>query len=272
MYLGIDVGGTKTLVGSLTNEGVITQWHKFPTPEKYADFLPALKEVLHTFEAKDFRAIGIAAPGLIDREHGIFKAGGNIKWRNVHLQTDLARMMHTPVVLENDVNAAAVSEAKLLKGMYESVLYIAPGTGIGTGATINCELTKSFEDMEGGQMLLEHNGKLVKWENLASGKAIVERFGKRASEIDDAKTWKIISRDLARGFIDLIAIVQPDVIVVGGGVGTHLPKYKKYLLEELKKFETPLTKIPPIRQAQRPEEAVVYGCYDLAKAKYGHIA
>ena len=109
MYLGIDVGGTKTLVGSLTNEGVITQWHKFPTPEKYADFLPALKEVLHTLEAKDFRAIGIAAPGLIDREHGIFKAGGNIKWRNVHLQTDLARMMHTPVVLENDVNAAAVS-------------------------------------------------------------------------------------------------------------------------------------------------------------------
>lgn len=272
MYLGIDVGGTKTLVGSLTNEGVITHWHKFPTPEKYADFLPTLKEVLHSFEAKDFKAIGIAAPGMIDREHGVLKAGGNLKWRNVHLQTDLARMMHTPVLLENDANAGTVSEAMLLKHDYETVLYIAIGTGIGSGATINCKLTKAFEDMEAGQMLIEHNDKLVKWESFASGKAIFDRFGKKASEIDDAKTWKIISHDLARGLIDLIAVVQPDVIVIGGGIGTHLPKYKKYLLAELKKFETPLTKIPPIRQAQRPEEAVVYGCYDLVKEKYGHTS
>ena len=121
-------------------------------------------------------------------------------------------------------------------------------------------------------MLFEHKNKLMQWEDFASGRAIYERFGKKASEINDAKTWKIISRDMAIGFLDLIAVVQPDVIVIGGGIGTHLPKYKKHLLAELEKYETPLTKTPPILQAQRPEEAVVYGCYDLAKEKYGHAA
>lgn len=272
MYLGIDVGGTKTLVASLTNDGVISESKKFPTPANYHNFLLELRHTITHLEAKDFKAAGIAVPGAVDRLHGIGKDYGNLPWHNVHIQADLERIIHAPVVVENDANAGAVSESMLLKGKHETVLYIAIGTGIGTGVTRKNKLAEGFEDMEGGLMLFEHHNKLVKWESFASGHAIFERFGKKASEINDAKTWKIISRDLAIGFIDLIAVVQPDVIVIGGGIGTHLPKYKKYLLEELKKYETPLTNIPPIQQAQRPEEAVVYGCYDLAKEKYGHIA
>jgi predicted NBD/HSP70 family sugar kinase len=271
MYLGIDVGGTKTLVASLTNDGVITESKKFPTPKVYHNFILELRHTLATFEHKDFKAAGIAVPGVVDRHRGIGMDYGNLPWHDVHIQADLERIIHAPVLLENDANAGAVSESMLLKHKYETVLYIAIGTGIGTGVTINNKLAEGFEDMEGGLMLFEHRNKLVKWESFASGHAIYERFGKKASEINDAKIWKIISRDLALGIIDLIAVVQPDAIVLGGGIGTHFPKYKKWLLAELEKYETPLTKIPAIRQAQRPEEAVVYGCYDLAKAKYGNI-
>jgi predicted NBD/HSP70 family sugar kinase len=63
--------------------------------------------------------------------------------------------------------------------------------------------------------------------------------------------------------------VQPEVIVIGGSVGGHLSRFKDFLEKELKKFETPLIPIPPIRQAQRPDDAVLYGCYDLAKSVYG---
>jgi predicted NBD/HSP70 family sugar kinase len=115
-------------------------------------------------------------------------------------------------------------------------------------------------------MLLEHHGKMVTWESFASGKAIVKRFGKRAEDIHDAKTWKIISHDISLGLIDLIAVLQPEVIVFGGGVDIFFERFKEHLEDALKKYETPLTPIPPLIKAARPNEAVVYGCYDYAKS------
>lgn len=275
MYLGVDVGGTKTLVASLTNKGEITESVKFPTPKSYNDFIRQLTETIHGLKTKEFQAGGIALPGKIDRAQGVRKHAtglvfGNLPWKNVPIQADLEKIIHAPVIVENDANAGAVSEARLLKDKYETALYIAIGTGIGVGATRHGRLIPGLEDMEAGQILLEHQGKLEKWESFASGHAIFKRFNKRASEITDERTWKIISKDLAAGIIQLIAIVQPDVIILGGGIGTHYSKYKKYLLEVLKRYEVPLVPIPPIVQAKRPEEAVVYGCYNLAKERYGN--
>jgi predicted NBD/HSP70 family sugar kinase len=64
-------------------------------------------------------------------------------------------------------------------------------------------------------------------------------------------------------------MTEPDIIIVGGGVGTYLDSYIEPLTRELKRYENPLLKIPPIREAQRPETAVVYGAYDLARTIYG---
>ena len=119
-------------------------------------------------------------------------------------------------------------------------------------------------------MALEYKGKLVAWEDFASGKAIVERFGKQAKDIDDTATWQRIVHDWAHGFLELIALVQPDVIIIGGSVGTHFAKYSNLLKKELSTYHNPMVPIPPIIQASRPELAVVYGCYDLARSKYGH--
>ena len=120
-------------------------------------------------------------------------------------------------------------------------------------------------DSESGQILLEHDGKMRTWESFASGKAIVKKYGKRASEIEDERIWRAISKNIALGLVQLIAVVQPDVIVIGGGVGSHFEKFKKPLNEILKKYETPMVTIPPVVGAINAEEAVVYGCYHLAK-------
>lgn len=268
MYLGIDVGGTKTLVASLTDAGAITEAKKFPTPKNYDNFILELKNCLIHLEHKEFKAVGIGLPGRIDREHGIFIGGGNLTWTNEHVKTDIARFTHTPTVVENDAKLAALSEAMLLKHAYNRVLYVTISTGIGAGVVVNQRLDPGFLNIESGQAIFEHKGKMMRWEKFASGKAIVERFGKKAADINDQATWKIITRDFSLGLMSLIANVQPDVIVIGGSVGTYFNKYGKLLEAELKKYETPLTHIPPLKQAQRPEEAVVYGCYDLAKSKY----
>lgn len=268
MYVGIDIGGTKTLVAALTNEGAIHESLKFPTPADYDEFLTELRANVAKLTTHDFRAGCVAGPGMIDRRKGVFKVGGNLGWHNVHLQHDVERITHCPMLLENDANLAGLSEAMLLKDKHAKVLYITISTGIGGGFIVDQRIDPSMADIEPGHMMLQRGDKIVKWESFASGKAIYERFGQKASEIEDPKIWQAIVKDWAVGFLDLLAVTEPDVIVLGGGVGHYLPKYHDLLVAELKKYATPLVRIPPIIKAQRPEEAVVYGCYDLARSVY----
>lgn len=267
MYVGIDIGGTKTLVATLDDKGVIKESLKFPTPKNYDNFLNQLANNVAELTTKDFKAGCVAAPGQIDRKRGKFLDGGNLHWINAPLQRDVERITRCPMLLENDAKLAGLSESMLLKN-YERVLYVTISTGIGYALIVNQAIDTAVGDPGGRAMLLEHRGKLVPWENFASGGAIVRRYGRRASEISDQSTWKQITRDLAPGFLELIAILHPQVIVIGGGVGHYLERFHEPLVSVLKHYETPLLTIPPIVEARRPDEAVVYGCYDLAKATY----
>lgn len=268
MYLTIDIGGTKTLVASLTNEGVITERLRFETPKPYDEFLKTLAETFNSLQTKEFIACGVGVPGRLDLEKGIGFAMGNLPWRNVTIRKDVKKIVGIPVIIHNDSKLAGLSEAMLLK-QYDRVLFITVSTGISAGLITNQTIDAALEHAEPGKMPIQHDDKMVPWEDFASGRAIVQRFGKRASDIHDAATWKIIAHDLALGLIELIAITQPEVVVIGGSVGAHLERFKAPLEARLKSFETPMIPIPPIREAQRPDDAVLYGCYDLAKSVYG---
>lgn len=266
MYLAIDVGGTKTLVAVFDETGKLIEQNKFPTPEDYEDFFPDLQKIVAGFTTKTFLAAAAGIPASeLDREHGIGVSFGNLAWQNVAFKSDLAALIKAPVTVENDAKAAALYEAVSVKDDYKRVLYITIGTGIGTAFVNNGIIDIAFGDGGGRTLLVEHEGKQMPWEDLASGKAIVTRFGKRAAYIEGNKTWQTIAEDLTLGLIPLIHELSPDVIIIGGGVGVYLPRYQKPLEAALKQQGISLL----IREAVRPEEAVVYGCYELAKAAYG---
>ncbi len=269
MYLGIDIGGTKTLVAVLDQGGVITESSKFPTPPNYSDWKKSLANNVAKLTTKDFIACGVGVPGRIDRVHGVGLDMGNLPWHHIPVQQDVQKLLGCPVVVDNDANLGGLSEAMLLKKKFNRVLYVTISTGIGTGIITNQGIDPAFADSEGGQMMLEHHGTFKQWEDFASGRAIVERFGKKAQDITDEPTWRLIAKDMAAGLVDLIAVIQPEVIVLGGSIGTYYDRYAAYLLEVLSLHTNPLVPIPPIVQAQRPEQAVIYGCYDLAKSRYG---
>lgn len=269
MYLAIDIGGTKTLVACLNNDGVITERIRFETPKDYNDFKKLLAESVAKISTNNFLACCIGIPGRLNRSRGIGVAMGNLPWKNIPIQDDVKKIVRCPVVIDNDANLAGLSEAMLVKHKYDRVLFVTISTGIGTGIIIDQTIDPAFADSEGGQMMLEHNDKLQQWEDFASGSAIVRRYGKKARDINDKTTWRHISHDLALGLIDLIAVIQPQVIVIGGSVGNYLDRFKDHLIEALKRYETPLVPIPPIVGAKRPDDAVLYGCYDLAKSMYG---
>lgn len=267
MYGAVDIGGTKTLVAVFDKSGQALEQIKFPTPKNYSEFKAELAETVAKLSTENFQRTVVAAPGLLDRKRGIGIRFGNLPWENVPIEEDVESVFRCPVSIENDANLAALSEALAINDQFNKVLYVTISTGIGGGIVIDGKIDPNFQDIEPGQMTLEHQGRFEQWEKFASGSAIVKRFGKRASEIDDPQTWYIIARNVAVGLNTLIATLDPEVIVIGGGVGSHLDKFQDRLEEQLKIYEHPMTPVPPIRKAVRTEEAVIYGCYELAKAQ-----
>ncbi len=266
MYLAIDIGGTKTLLAVISQDGELMDSYKFPTPKDYNEFKKELKNAVEQ-ELGDHSITQAcsAVPGRLNYQTGMALGFGNLDWRNILIRADLSDILGVPVLVENDAKLAGLSEAQLVLKQYSKVQYITISTGIGGGVVVDGKLDPHLEHSEPGHMMLEHEGKLTKWEDFASGRAIVERYGKKAEAIDDPKIWQAISKDLASGLIDVIALVQPDVVIIGGGVGTHFKKFGRLLISELKKYENPLVPIPPVIPAQRPETAVIYGCYELIR-------
>ena len=271
MYAGVDIGGTKTLVASLTDNGIITEKEQFPTPSDYQTFITQLRDAAGRQATHDFKAACVAMPGKVDRERGIGVSFGNLPWKNVSLQADAEQIFGCPTLLENDAKLGGLSESKLLPPE-KRVLYVTVSTGINTGLIHNQRIVPELADSEAGQMLLEFHGKRLPWEDFASGRAIVERFGKKAKDLDDPEAWQRIAHDLAEGFIELMAIIQPDIIVIGGSVGHYFNKYGSFLVDEITRYKNPLIQMPAIQQAARPDDAVLYGCYDLAHDTYGKTA
>lgn len=270
MYLGIDIGGTKTLVARITTTGVIEETLKFPTPIDYAQFLDELRINVDKITTEPWILTASSAPGKVDRVNGLGVAFGNLPWKDVPLRDDIAAITHTPVLVENDVKLAGLSEARAIDPLPHKVVYITISTGISDGIIVDGIIDPDLQDSEAGRMLFEKNGSLVTWESFASGKAITARYGKFASEIDDEPTWREITKDIALGLYALIADIQPNIVVIGGGVGSHFEKFGSYLVEELRSHEDPLVSIPPIIGAKRAEEAVIYGCYEIMKDYSSH--
>ena len=267
MYLAIDIGGTKTLLALFSHSGRLLESVRFKTPADYQKFLFELTKAYSSLQHDTKKIISCVtgAPGKVDRKKGVVAAFGNLAWENVPLATDIKKISGVRVTVENDANLAGLSEAILISHAYKKVLYITISTGIGGGMFIDGLIDPEYADTEFGQMIFEHDGKLQRWEEFASGKAIYEKFGKRASEIDDPGQWYLISRNIAIGLTNVVVNLTPEVVIIGGGVGAHFEKYADRLHEEMMLYSSKLVSVPPIRKAIRADEAVIYGCYELAR-------
>jgi glucokinase len=267
MYITVDVGATKTLIALFDNSGQILKQTKHATNADAELFKAELITQIKELWIDEIKSICIAVPALIDHTSGKALRFNNLAWDNVDFITPLSEAFNRPIYIENDAKAAALAEAQNLKGKYQTVLYITVSTGIGVGIVYNNKLAPVLIDSEPGSVHFMFEGKLTAWEDFASGRAIKERYKKFARDIDpsDKKTWGEIASNLSRGFEHLIATIQPDVVVVGGSIGAYFDRYKEQLINELKLIKPKLVDLPPIIQADHPEEAVVYGCYLIAR-------
>jgi predicted NBD/HSP70 family sugar kinase len=264
MLVTVDTGGTKTLVASFSEEGVLGEERRFPTPKDSAEYIKVLRRVLiEMYGTKPVEAIVVAIPGTI--KDGIAVWCENLKWKNFDVAHGLKDVLgDVPILVENDANLAGLAEARELAPIPRSVLYVTVSTGIGTGIITEGHIDPGLRYSEGGRMPIEFQGKMTEWEQFASGQAIYKKYGLYARDIHKKSTWNEIADRISRGLLATIPIIQPDTIVIGGSIGTYFDKYATQLKDILYEKLPPHIPTPIVVEASHPEEAVIYGCYYYA--------
>lgn len=264
MIIAVDTGGTKTLVTLFSKDGVAGNMIKFPTPKKRSEYLQILRKTLvENYGGQRVEAIVIGMPGIV-RDNVVVWCN-SLKWKNFDITKELEGVLGpVPIFVDNDANLGGLSETRSRNPIPSSSLYVTISTGIGTGITTNGKIDPGLKLSEGGRMLVEFGGEIREWESFASGRAIVETYGRYARDIEDKATWDEIANRISRGFLAAIPLLQTDVIIIGGSIGTYFDRYAETLENILRKHLPPHIPCPLIVEAKHPEEAVIYGCYYYA--------
>ncbi len=264
MLVTVDTGGTKTLIASFSPDGVIQKQVKFATPSDQIEYVSLLATTIsEQFSDETIDAISIALPGTI--VNNIVTWCNNLGWENFDIASALLPYFGAiRIFIENDANLAGLAETRILDPIPISSLYVTVSTGIGTGVTTNGQIDPGLKHSEGGRILVEFEGRVQEWEDFASGKAIYNTFGQYARDITDRAIWDQISDRISRGFLAVIPMIQPDVVIIGGSIGTYFEHFGPDLDAILRDKLPSHIPCPRIMQAVHPEEAVIYGCYYYA--------
>jgi glucokinase len=264
MIVAVDTGGTKTLIARFDENGSINKTLKFPTPADQQEYVSLLRSTLEKeFNDHPVEALVIGLPGII--KDGVAIWCENLQWKDFDARKAFTGTLEgVPVYIENDANLAGLAETRVINPLPLSALYVTFSTGIGTGVVTSGQIDPGLRHSEGGHMLIEYAGKLQEWEDFASGRSIYHAFGHFASEITSPEAWAEIADRISRGFLTIIPLLQPEVVIVGGSIGTYFNRYEETLRKILdEKLPVHITR-PRFIQAAHPEQAVVYGCYYYA--------
>lgn len=266
MIIAIDTGGTKTLVALFDESTEPVSQIKFPTPQEPNEYIKVLRQTLEeNFSKQKIDSIVIAVPGTLDDDNSIIWCPNLQQWTGFNVVTALEGVLGVESIsIENDANLAGLYEARIINPIPEQVLYVTISTGIGTGIITHGHINKALRNSEGGRSLIEFDGVLQEWQNFSSGKAFYETYGKFVRDITDEPTLDEMVYRMSFGFVKIIPTLQPDVIVIGGSVGTYFDRYGDKLVKSLTAQLPKYIVMPKFIGAVNSEEAVIYGCYYYA--------
>ena len=240
--LGVDLGGTK-IEAILLDENLNTiQRKRVPTPQNdYSQILNTINSLSADLleNVKDY-SIGICTPGAISKKTGLIKNSNTQCLIEKPLKEDLEKKLGQKISMENDANCFAIAESTLgvAKG-FDVVFGVIMGTGVGGGIVINGKIHQGRTNIAGewGHHTLHQNGnncycgKQGCVETYISGPALEKRWKEltRKSqnmpeiiqniEISKVEQWKDeFLENFGFGLANVIDILDPDVIVLGGGL------------------------------------------------------
>ncbi len=247
----------------------------------------------------ELRSAGLASAGSIDPVEGLVLHAYNLGLDHVPLARMVSERLEMPTFLENDANAAALGEFVAGAGRgYHSLVAVTLGTGVGAGAVMGGKLFTGFNyaGMEAGHMVIHRGGRACTcgrkgcWEAYASATGLIRSTREAMEAHPESALWRFAAgpeqvngrtvfdaceagdpaaqavlrtylEDLACGVTNLINILQPEVLCIGGGISRQGEKLLKPLREVLDREE--FTRDSPrrttLRVARLSSEAGIIG-------------
>ena len=251
MRIGVDLGGTKIEIIALDDDGATVLRRGVQTPvADYAGTLRTIAEFVQSVQLQigTSATVGIATPGALSPQNGLLRNSNSIVLNGKPLDQDITNALGQPVRLENDANCLAISEAADGAGAGCRVVFGAIlGTGVGGGIVVDGKILTGLNRIGGewGHNPLpwatesEHPGyecycgKCGCIETFLSGAGLTREYFSRSQK--DLPAEQIVAAELAgdphavgalatykhrlaRSLAAVINILDPDVVVLGGGI------------------------------------------------------
>jgi len=254
--IGIDLGGTKIEVAALAPDGSEQARHRVPTPHGYEATLQAIVQLVRDAEAKigEPATVGIGIPGAISPATGLVKNANSIALNGHAFEREISAALEREVRVENDANCFTLSEATDGAGAgYGTVFGVILGTGCGGGIAIDGRLHRGPhriaaewghtplpwpkpEELPGRRCWC---GRDLCLETFIAGPSLARDCdGEGAHDASgiparaaagEARAIAALARHadrVARGLAVIIDILDPDVIVLGGGLSNMEHLYR----------------------------------------------
>ena len=243
MYkIGVDLGGTKTEIIVLDENLNVIERKRVPTPQNNYD------EIIHTIinlvsdvsqSISDF-SLGVCCPGAISKQTGVIKNSNTQCLIGKSLKEDLENKLQKNISIENDANCFTIAESKLGAGIgFDLIFGVIMGTGVGGGIVIDNTLHSGRTNIAGewGHHTLHQNGNSCYCgkngcvETYISGPSLEKRWNQLTGltqtmpeiieNFDNSigKQWKNeFLENFGHGLANVIDILDPDAIILGGGL------------------------------------------------------
>jgi fructokinase len=255
--IGIDLGGTKIEAAALAQDGTLALRERIPTPADYDAILAGIAGLVADVEGKlgGTGSLGVGIPGVISPATGLVKGANTIALNGRPLDRDLSARLGREVRVENDANCFALSEAADGAGAGQNVVFgVIIGTGCGGGVIVDGRVLRGRHSIAGewGHTPLPWPdaaevpglrcwcGRTNCLETMISGTGLARDCdgpdARDASGIParaaagEARAQAALARHagrLARGLAVVIDIIDPDVIVLGGGLSNLAHLYEE---------------------------------------------
>src|SRR5882762_8731518 len=278
--IGVDLGGTNLRIAAVDEQGTLMEKITLGTKtvlgrdQVLNNMCDAIQQTSEKYKASaNLLGVGIGVPGIMDKQTGMMRESPNLPgWADYPVRAEIERRLGTPVILENDANAAAFGEKWLGAGRHVSDLaMLTLGTGVGGGIVMDGEIWHGMSGMAGefGHMTVEPGGPQCGCgnrgclEQYASATAVM-RMAREAIAAGDApglaraassdvefsakeiynlalqgdeqarKIFRRVGRALGISLATMINGLNLEMYVIGGGVSSAWQAFSPSIFEELR--------------------------------------
>lgn len=281
MYIVIDIGGTKTRIGTcpdLTTSVEIVD--KFSTPSTPEAGMEKIIDHISDLDT-EIKAVAVGIAGVVDRQGKQLLTSPNLPaWINHPLASYFKDIVDAEdLLVANDTALGGLGEATAGAGTKDGITaYLTVGTGVGGSRIVNGEIDVARFGFEPGHQIIDMSDFLDTkelppeghipghLEYYISGHNIQDRTGQRPTDVHDEKMWSEFQERLIAALNNVIVMWSPDVIVMGGSMIIRNEYLSfAYMQKALEKKVKIFPEVPTLQRAVLQDDAGLIGARELLK-------